>query len=115
MLEKGGVILLNLSIRLLTIFGSLTASVSSSICDLLSKHSLHLLQIPDGNRRNSYENDNGNNNDNDSNNDADDVDYDKNDNDDEDDDEHNDFQWNLTLTWSPPFPWSKKWLQMVGK
>ena len=83
---------MNLSIRLLTIFRSLIASVSSSICDLLSKLSLCIFYryLCNGNRRNSYENDNGYDNGNDNNNDADDVDDDDNDNDDEDDDDNND-------------------------
>ena len=82
---------MNLSIRLLTIFRSLIASVSSSMYDLLSKLSLHFHRyLCNGNRRNSYENDNGNDNDNDNNNDDDDVDDDNNDNDDEDDDDNND-------------------------
>ena len=38
----------------------------------------------------------------------DDNDNDDEDDDDNNDDEHNDFQWKLTLTWSSPFPWSKK-------
>ena len=82
---------MNLSIRLLTIFRSLIASVSSSICDLLSKLSLHFYRyLCNGNRRNSYENDSGNDNDNENNNDADDVDDGNNDYDDEDDDDSND-------------------------
>ena len=99
---------MNLSIRLLTIFRSLTTSVSSSICDLLSKHSLHFLQILlQWYRRNSYENDNGNDNGNDNNNDVDEVDDDNNDNDDEDDDDNNDdelndFQFNFDMELSLP-------------
>ena len=82
---------MNLSIRLLTIFRSLIASVSSSICDLLSKTLCIFYRYPcNGNRRNSYENDNSNDNDNDNNNDANDVNDDNNDNDDEDDDDNND-------------------------
>ena len=84
---------MNLSIRLLTIFRSLIACVSSSISVTCFQNSLCIFYryLCNGNKRKSYENNNGNDNDNDNNNDAGDVDHDDdNDNDDEDDDDNND-------------------------
>ena len=85
---------MNLSIRLLTIFRSLTqqALVHQSVTCFQNSLCIFYRYLCNGKRTNRYENDNSNDNSDDNNNDADDVYDDNNDIYDEDDDDNNDYE-----------------------